>query len=186
MQLVLGGQGACTRTHHNLAGASSGGGQRMLAAPAPWRWGGRTPRRARGSERPSYFASGSPLHASASASAWMALLMAFGVYRAGVGLMAARMSSRSDDSGLTFGPAKFVPGLPSPHDHGSILTGHAREPNAVPPLYFSGPYSKTSRSNMSIVASFDDGASWVSDPPSFFLRVRLKIIRNSRITNQYR
>jgi sialidase-1 len=79
---------------------------------------------------------------------------------ADVGMMAARMSSRSDDGALTFGPAEFVPGLPSPNDQGSILTGHADQQNAVAPLYFSGPYSKTSRSNMSIVASFDDGATW--------------------------
>jgi hypothetical protein len=32
--------------------------------------------------------------------------------------------------------------------------------SAIVPLYFSGPYSTTSRSNISIMASFDDGASW--------------------------
>lgn len=78
---------------------------------------------------------------------------------ADVGMMAARMSSRSDDGGLTFGPASFVPGLPSPNDQGSMISSNEQHPprNA---LYFSGPYSKTSRGNISIVASFDDGASW--------------------------
>ena len=68
------------------------------------------------------------------------------------GLMATRMASRSDDAGLTFGPASFVPDLPSPNDQGSMLRhGEA--------LLFSGPYSKTSRSNISIMASLD-GNSW--------------------------
>ena len=66
------------------------------------------------------------------------------------------MSSVSDSGGLHWTAPAFVPGLPSPNDQGSLLRGDAPA-GEVAPLFFSGPYSKTARENISIVASYDDG-----------------------------
>eukprot|EP01051_Picozoa_sp_SAG22_P014951 SAG22_NODE_1887_length_3375_cov_1.948413_1_plen_746_part_10 len=82
------------------------------------------------------------------------------------GIMAARMTSRSSDFGMTFAAPRFQKDLPSPNDQGSSLRGMlpvsvaAARSSSHFPIYFSGPYSRTSRSNISIMASYDDGHSF--------------------------
>ena len=87
-----------------------------------------------------------------------------------IGMMAARMTSISTDFGMSFSAPRFQKDLPSPNDQGSTLRGVApvaqkgksRSNNTNFPVYFSGPYSRTTRNNISIMASFDNSKTYTA------------------------
>ena len=67
-----------------------------------------------------------------------------------------RLQARSDDEGHSFvaSSVRTIHALPDPGCQGSMVSAEDGT------LYFSGPYSKTSRSNMTISRSTNDGNSW--------------------------